>query len=135
MVFFLLQGTVLWLLILLVKNVHSYSSGAPIFVCSSMVPGHGVGAQNSEAPYTISPAQETELKLLGADGVLAVPSKVRLILTSPNQEEFTGFLIQGRPSTSENNTIGSFISFPEDAKTLDCGNTKVSNIMYGTSYS
>lgn len=76
-----------------------------------MLPGHGVSAQNSEPPYSIAPAQpQTEA------------SKVKLILTSPNQEDFTGFFIQGR---SGNNTIGSFVRVPEDAKTIDCFNIKV----------
>lgn len=110
----MLQGIVLWCIFQLIKDVNSYSSGAPTFVCQSMVPGHGVSAQNSIAPYSITPAQpQTE------------SSRVRLMLTSPNQEEFTGFLVQGRTSANSNNTIGSFINFPEDAKTIDCNNVKV----------
>ncbi|XP_075215602.1 putative ferric-chelate reductase 1 homolog [Lycorma delicatula] len=107
------HGIVLWFIFQLIKDVNSYSNGAPTFVCQSMIPGHGVSAQNSVAPYSITPAQpQTE------------GSKVKLMLTSPSKEEFTGFLVQGRTSATSNNTIGSFISLPEDAKTIDCNNIK-----------
>ncbi|KAL3841488.1 hypothetical protein ACJMK2_019626 [Sinanodonta woodiana] len=81
-----------WLGLLILGQVMCYPSGAPEHTCSSMTPNHGVSANNSAAPYTITTSKSTYM---------------------PNQEitdaVIAGFLIQPRKksSLSQSNTVGT----------------------------
>uniref|UniRef100_A0A1B6DIZ9 Ferric-chelate reductase 1 homolog n=1 Tax=Clastoptera arizonana TaxID=38151 RepID=A0A1B6DIZ9_9HEMI len=95
-----------------ILTARGYKSGAPDFVCTTMMPGHG-GSQatsNSQNPYTISPSKtQTE------------NGKVRVMVTSPSGETFAGFFLQARSASTGNSAIGMFTEIPDNVKTVNCG--------------
>ena len=77
--------------------VSAYSSGAPNSACSSMMPGHGPGAQTTQNPYTLTPLGQT----------VEVGKSLTLNLTASTGAVFKGFMVQAFISGTEE-TLGAF---------------------------
>lgn len=110
-----------WLVVILyfltTQFSEGYKSGAPKFVCITMMPGHGgtLATNNDQNPYTITPAKtQTE------------NNKVRVMVTSPSGETFAGLFLQARATSTGNKAIGTFTEVPDDVKTINCGDLIVS---------
>ncbi|CAH1392643.1 unnamed protein product [Nezara viridula] len=124
---FSVLGMQIWLVpILLVTNfllTDSFKSGAPVSKCSTMIPHH----------IDIAPQTTSSSFLLDANPINVENGLCKVKLHSTNRDNFAGFLIQARVS-SDNNTVGSFVKFPDDAKAINCleiansGLTHASNV-------
>lgn len=86
----------------------AYKSGAPVGVCDSMIPEHGVDPKDTPSPYTIS-VDKTNIKPGGS---------VTLKITGTKGHKFKGFFVQARNSTNHivNGTFGKVAG----AKVIDC---------------
>lgn len=94
-----------------------YKAGAPTFACKTMTPGHGVGGQTGVSPYTLEVSSE-ETDEAG---------RVRVTMSSPPLQFFTGFLIQARAPESDE-AIGSFTQIPRNVQLLNCGQMNYSSV-------
>ncbi|KAL3841490.1 hypothetical protein ACJMK2_019628 [Sinanodonta woodiana] len=85
--------------ILLLGQVMCYPSGAPDIVCSSMIPNHGVSANNSAAPYTITTSKSTYKS----------NEEITVTIQANSGLYFMGFFIQPRKngSISQPDTVGT----------------------------
>jgi len=100
----------LMLVLLVQRQVSSFSMGAPDSACENLLPGHGIGPQNSPSPY--------QIKLAPIDD----PSGRRLVnvtITGP-AGGFAGYVVQARPE-SGGNPLGSFEVQSDVGKTYTCG--------------
>jgi hypothetical protein len=109
------------LLLLCLKAIDGYSSGAPPTVCGSMAPNveaHGAGPQNSSSPYNVTIDVPN-------GGAMTGNSYTVSINASKTNARFEGFLCQVR-KTNESTALGSFTSFDTGkAKNLNCNSSTV----------
>jgi hypothetical protein len=107
------------LLLLCLKAIDGYSSGAPPTVCGSMAPNveaHGAGPQNSSSPYNVTIDVPN-------GGAMTGNSYTVSINASKTNARFEGFLCQVR-KTNESTALGSFTSFDTGkAKNLNCNSS------------
>lgn len=97
-------------LLLWLSVVHGYRSGAPMFACETMTPGHnGMVPQTRASPYTIAAAKPQTDR-----------GKVKVMVSSPSGETFAGFFLQARAGSS-NSSMGTFTQVPGEAHTVNCG--------------
>ena len=102
-------------LLLWLSVVHGYRSGAPMFACETMTPGHnGMVPQTRASPYTIAAAKPQTDR-----------GKVKVMVSSPSGETFAGFFLQARAGSS-NSSMGTFTQVPGEAHTVNCGSGSVS---------
>ncbi|KAL5238471.1 hypothetical protein ACI65C_005881 [Semiaphis heraclei] len=78
----------------------AYSEGAPLEVCTDLMPQHGAPAQTKESPYTLTLNRKS---MKGGESVT-------LTLASKDFSKFKGFIIQARDSNEK--PIGSFSPLP-----------------------
>ncbi|XP_014245063.1 putative ferric-chelate reductase 1 homolog [Cimex lectularius] len=85
--------------------VSSYKSGAPVSMCASMTPSHaGVTPQKTSSPYKLVVSKtEDETYIVDIQG-----------------SRFAGFLIQARKNISVPESVGTFTTYPDYVKTLNC---------------
>ncbi|XP_044158096.1 putative ferric-chelate reductase 1 [Bufo gargarizans] len=106
----LVKSTVILLIVSLFDCSNGYPNGQVQGSCSSMVPRHGVNAQTSAAPYTLSLSKST----------YSAGQEITVTLRADNSP-FRGFMIQAHRSNSLN-PVGSF-KVNGNAQTLDCTST------------
>lgn len=78
----------------------AYSNGAPLEVCTDLMPQHGAPAQTKESPYTLTLNRKS---VKGGESMT-------LTLASKDFSKFKGFIIQARDSNDK--PIGSFSPLP-----------------------
>ncbi|XP_077981364.1 putative ferric-chelate reductase 1 [Glandiceps talaboti] len=109
---------VLLLLVCSVPITLGYPSGPPQSSCTSMFPGHGVAAQTSTSPYTVTVSQTN----------YATGDTINVTIQGSNGATFRGFILQARRADwamDQNEPIGTFQNVPsvDNAKLLTCENT------------
>ncbi|KAM5148176.1 putative ferric-chelate reductase 1 [Mantella aurantiaca] len=90
--------------------VNAYPNGNVVESCSSMTPNHGVSAQASNAPYSLTVSKTT------------YSAGEQILVTLSGSSQFKGFLIQAR-SGSSTTPLGSFQVTDNTAQTLTCSTT------------
>ncbi|KAL4135563.1 hypothetical protein QTP88_007163 [Uroleucon formosanum] len=78
----------------------AYSNGAPLEVCTDLMPQHGAPVQTKESPYTLTLNRKS---VKGGESMT-------LTLASKDFSKFKGFIIQARDSNDK--PIGSFSPLP-----------------------
>uniref|UniRef100_A0A8D8VZI0 Ferric-chelate reductase 1 homolog n=1 Tax=Cacopsylla melanoneura TaxID=428564 RepID=A0A8D8VZI0_9HEMI len=102
----------------IINQNDGYKAGAPTFACKTMTPGHGVPTQTGDSPYSVEIGSEETSE----------EGRVRVTLSSPPLQFFTGFLVQARPPDSDE-AIGSFTQIPNrSAQMLNCGSQPNSSV-------
>lgn len=111
----------IFLLTAVVIFASCYPTGAPAEVCISMMPSHGVAAQNTPAPFQVS-----------------VPHQVKqgetVTVKIENSEPgftFRGFIIQAR-AVETKAVVGKFL-ITENMKTVACPTLPVDSVATHTS--
>ncbi|XP_019851650.1 PREDICTED: putative defense protein Hdd11 [Amphimedon queenslandica] len=104
---------------------HSYSSGPPAGVCSSLVPGHSssTGGPNPGGFYIFSDLIDN-----GGDYNASQSYTIRLA----GSRQFKGLMIQAREAGTTN-LIGSFSNLPSGTKTLTCGSSSSATVTHSDS--
>ncbi|XP_026820046.1 putative defense protein Hdd11 [Rhopalosiphum maidis] len=82
------------------KTALAYSEGAPLEVCSDLMPQHGAPAQTTDSPYTLTPNRKS---VKGGESIT-------LTLASKDFSKFKGFIVQARDG--DDKPIGSFTPLP-----------------------
>ncbi|KAF0758427.1 putative defense protein Hdd11, partial [Aphis craccivora] len=82
------------------KTASAYSEGAPLEVCSDLMPQHGPEAQTKDSPYTLTPNRKS---VKGGESIT-------LTLASKDFSKFKGFMVQARDSRDK--PMGSFTPLP-----------------------
>ncbi|KAK7100297.1 hypothetical protein V1264_023275 [Littorina saxatilis] len=103
----------LLLCVIQAPRVSPHSSGAPAFVCSSMIPGHGESTTTYTDPFVVTVSSSTY-------------SPLQLITVSiePMMDvQIRGFIIEARPADSRNTDtrIGSFVAGADSKVICDSG--------------
>ncbi|XP_040263266.1 putative ferric-chelate reductase 1 [Bufo bufo] len=88
--------------------VYAYPDGKVTSSCVTMTPVHGVQAQTSSPPYTLTLDKYT----------YSAGEKIQVTLSS-SATQFKGFLIQAR-SESSTTPVGSFVTTNSNTQTLTC---------------
>ncbi|XP_062845286.1 putative defense protein Hdd11 [Trichomycterus rosablanca] len=101
----------LWLQIL--TPAWGYGTGAPITVCESMLPSHGVTAQSTPSPFTIVPNNTT----------FRNGQSITVLI---NGSDYAGVLLQARSgSSTSTSALGTWGTAPTNTQILTCsGNNK-----------
>ncbi|XP_075142278.1 putative ferric-chelate reductase 1 [Leptodactylus fuscus] len=102
----LLKSITILLTILLFDCTNGYPDGLVEASCTTMEPRHGVNAQTSLSPYSLSLSNSTYI------------AGQQITVTLSGTPQFTGFLIQAR-SGSSTTPLGSF-KVNGDAQILNC---------------
>lgn len=82
------------------KTALAYSQGAPLEVCSDLMPQHGAPGQTTDSPYTLTPNRKS---VKGGESIT-------LTLASKDFSKFKGFIVQARDG--DDKPIGSFTPLP-----------------------
>lgn len=85
----------------------AFQGGAPVEVCQTLMPNHGVEPQTVASPFLIRVSGNAKIRSTGS-----------LNVTIQGKDEFKGFILQARES-KKNTIIGSFEPSSK-AKLLDC---------------
>lgn len=96
------------------SGVHGYSGGAPILACKTLVPQHLSEPEMSDPPYHILVSAWHIPKEAMHD-----PPIVQLMINSPVDEKFKGFIVQAR-CVDNDTVIGQFEPEPGEYQMIDC---------------
>jgi hypothetical protein len=105
---------VVFLLCLCAVSAWGYSSGAPSKVCDTLTPTHSKGTilpRSSGSPYAI--ASQVPRVSQG--------NSLKLIVSSPQEASFQGFMVQGRNPAVPLKPLGKFTVLPKETQAINCG--------------
>ncbi|TRY95822.1 hypothetical protein DNTS_022041 [Danionella cerebrum] len=105
-----LVALLMWLFVVLscVGIVDGYADGSVSSVCGTMMPNHGVPAQSSTPPFSVTAGKST----------FKEGDVITVTLSGLSGNQFEGFLLEAR-QVGQNNPIGTF-TVTTEAQTLSC---------------
>ncbi|CAF0806484.1 unnamed protein product [Didymodactylos carnosus] len=102
-----------YLLLMLVKNINSYPSGAPSGACTTMIPAHGLHPSTCTNNYIIEPSSSS---YQAGDSILVKVKGINI------NDKFRGILLMAFDTNS--NVIGTWDPVDSNVQNVACGNDK-----------
>ncbi|XP_014670445.1 PREDICTED: putative defense protein 3 [Priapulus caudatus] len=102
------SSTITLALLLMITLTAGYHTGAPTSRCDSMTPGHIIGSQTSEPPYTVMPDRSSYT----ANDIIIVT------IQANNGVTFKGFMLQARDQSGA--SVGEFTTVDTATKLTEC---------------